>query len=88
MLDALRERLLEKPGLYLDELVVFIQDEFSVLVAESTISRALKSIGWSKKKARQVAEQRNPDLRDFYMHTISSFNPDQFLFVDESGCDK
>ena len=55
MLDALRERLLEKPSLYLNELMVFIHDEFNVLVTESTISRALKSIRWSKKKARQVA---------------------------------
>jgi transposase len=52
MLDTLREHLLEKPGLYLDELVVFIHNEFNVLVTESTISRALKSIGWSKKKTR------------------------------------
>jgi hypothetical protein len=56
MLDALRERLLEKPGLYLDQLVVFIQDDFNILVTKATISRALKSIGWSKKKARHVAE--------------------------------
>ena len=88
MLDALREHLLENPGLYLDELAVFIHDEFDVLVTESTISRALKSIRWSKKKAREVAEQRNPDLRDHYVHTITPLDYDQLLFVGESGCDK
>ena len=44
MLDALRELLLEEPGPYQDEMVVFLYDAFNVLVTASTISRALKSI--------------------------------------------
>ena len=44
MLDALRELLLEEPGPYQDEMVVFLLDEFNVLVTASTISCALKSI--------------------------------------------
>jgi transposase len=68
MLQVLRERLLEKPGLYLEEMALFIWDEFDVWVSLSCISRALKSIKWSKKTARRVAKERNPDLRDFYLH--------------------
>lgn len=45
MLDALREKLLEKPGMYQDEIVVFLYDESSVLLNASAVSRALKSIG-------------------------------------------
>jgi transposase len=52
MLDTLREYLLEKPDLYLNEMAVFLWDEFEVLVTKSSISRALSSIGWSKKAAR------------------------------------
>lgn len=44
ILDALCDRLLEKPGLYRDEIAVFLYDEFDVLVSLSGISRALKSI--------------------------------------------
>jgi transposase len=44
MLEALCEHLLEKPGLYLEEIAVFLWDEFDVLVSTSSISRALKSI--------------------------------------------
>jgi transposase len=62
MLDALREKLLEKPGMYQDELVVFLYDEFDVLVNVSAVSRALKSIGWTKKASRQIAKERNADL--------------------------
>jgi len=46
MLDMLLERLVEKPGLYQDEMAAFLFDEFNVLVTTSTINRALKSIGW------------------------------------------
>jgi transposase len=38
MIDTLRGRLLEKPDLYLDELVVFLSDEFNVLTTTSTVS--------------------------------------------------
>ncbi len=56
MLDALRERLLEKPGLYRDEMAVFLYDEFGILVTVSSISKALASTGWSKKATRHVAK--------------------------------
>jgi transposase len=79
MLDALREHLIGKPELYLDEMVVFLFDDFGVLVDASTVSRALKSISWSKKMMRQIAEERNADLRDFYLHTISAFPSYQLL---------
>ena len=49
MLEALHEYLLVKPGLCQDEMAVFLYDEFDILLSTSGISRALKSIGWSKK---------------------------------------
>jgi hypothetical protein len=36
MLDALCEHLLEKPGLYLDEMELFLWDEFEVSVSTSS----------------------------------------------------
>ena len=87
MLEALCEHLLEKPGLYLDEMELFLWDEFDVFVSTFSIRRALKSIGWNKKTIRRVAKGRNADLRDFYLHNISDFRSWQFVFVDESGCD-
>jgi len=88
MINALCDYLLEKPDLYLDEMVVFLWDEFHVLVTKSTISRRLSSVGWSKKTARQVAQEQNPDLRDFYLHNLSAFRSYHLVYVDESGCDK
>jgi transposase len=88
MLAALCDRLLEKPGLFRDEMAVFLYDEFDVLASVSSIGRALASIKWSKKKTRRIANERNADLRDFYLHKLSSFRSHQLVYVDESGCDK
>jgi len=88
MLDALREHLLEKPGLYQDEMAVFLYDEFGIHVRIPSISRALKSIGWTKKAIRQVAQERNKELRDYYLYNLSEFRSYHLVYVDESGCDK
>jgi transposase len=56
--------------------------------ASECISRALKREGWSNKKSKQQARERNPDLRDDYFHIISNYYSYQLLFVDETGCDK
>lgn len=88
MLEALCDRLLEKPTLYLDEMAVFLWDEFDIHVSACCIRKTLSSIGWSKKTVRQKAKERNQGLRDEYIHYISEFHSYQLVFVDESGCDK
>ena len=88
MMEALCEHLLEKPTLYQDEMALFLWDEFGKHVTIQSISRALASVGWSKKAARQIAKERNADLRDFYLHNLSTFRSYHLVFVDESGCDK
>jgi hypothetical protein len=40
MLAALCDRLIEKPRLYRDDMVVFLYDEFPILVSLTSISRA------------------------------------------------
>jgi transposase len=70
MLKALCEHLIEKPDLYLDEMAMFLWDEFKISVTTSSIWRALAPHGWSKKIARQKARQRNADLRDYYLPSL------------------
>lgn len=87
---AMREAILEYlrvwPDRYLDELVVYLADEFDILVSESTICRELKRAGWSKKKNRQEAQQRDAGVRDSYIYNMSAIHPSRIVFVDESGC--
>jgi hypothetical protein len=88
MLNALCEYLLEKPSLYQDEIVLFLLDEFKTLVTPFSIGRALASISWTKKTIRRIAKRRNADLRDLYLYNTSHIHSWQYVFVDESGCDK
>jgi transposase len=88
MLDALCDHLLEKPGLYQSEMILFLLDEFDILVTPSSIGRVLRSKGWTKKQIRRSANGRNADLRDYYLYRISTLCPEHFVFVDESGYDK
>lgn len=47
--DGLLQKLIEKPGMYLDEMAAWLFDEFGINVCEQTISKELRGIGWSKK---------------------------------------
>ena len=85
---VLFDHLHEHPGLYQDEMIVFLWDEFEVLVSKWSIRRALQECGWSKKNMRRVSREQNADLRDLYHHRMSEFCSYHLVFVDESGCDK
>jgi transposase len=88
MLEALRTHLRAQPGLYQDEIARLLRREFDIAVSQASISRALKSMRWSKKTVRQVAQEQNADLQDYYLHKVSQFRSYQLVFIDESGCDK
>lgn len=88
MQAALRNILTEQPDLYRDELVEYFYREFGRRVSERSIGRALHSIGWTRKTIRRIAQQRDDDLRDLYLHTIAQYKSYQLVFVDESGCDR
>lgn len=55
--QALLEYLKEWPTAYQDEMAWFLWDEFELTIDESTISRALKWLGWNRKKAVYIAKQ-------------------------------
>lgn len=59
MLEALRDRLLEKPTLYLDDIAIFLWDEFALQATKASISRALRTKGWSEKTAQLKAQARH-----------------------------
>ena len=73
ILSVLRNHLLKKPEIYQDEIVLFLLDEFEVLVIPFSISRALASVGWSKKTTYRITQERNADLRDLYLYNLSNF---------------
>jgi transposase len=88
IVDALLEHLQVEPDLYFHEMVDFVWKQFHVHVNVSSIRRALASRKWSRKKMGRVARVQNADLRDLYLHNTSHIRSWQYVFVDESGCDK
>lgn len=52
------------------------------------ISKALKKAKWLKKCTQNVARERNPDLRDEYIHKILFLRSEQLVFIDKTGVDK
>lgn len=88
MLEASFELLDEQPDLYLDDIAEFLLIEYDCRVSLSTISRTLRSNGWTKKIPRRRAGEQSQDLRDAYQYKLAFLNPKKLIFVDESGCDK
>jgi hypothetical protein len=69
-------------------MVAILWKKFKVVVTIYSIARALNSIKWTKKKIRNIVAARNADLRDFYRHNTAGIHSNQYIFVDESGCDE
>jgi transposase len=87
MLESLLQHLGPDSDRYLEEMVAYFWKEFGVVTTKSSISRTLRSVGWSKKNIRRVAKERSSELRNFYLYKLSSFHSYQVVYVDESGCD-
>ncbi|KAF6783011.1 hypothetical protein CSOJ01_15943 [Colletotrichum sojae] len=88
MQKALCDELTKQPSMYRCEMADFLHCNFGIRISERSIGRTLQSIGWTRKTIRRIAQQRDDDLRDHYLHRISQYQSYQLVFVDESGCDR
>ena len=82
---ALLDYLEERSTAYLDEMRFFIFDAFDILADESTISRELKRLDFSRTKCRRIVAQRCQDLRDHWMQRLVEWRGDQLVYLDESA---
>lgn len=87
VLTALLDRLLFKPDMYLDEMSEYYWNRYGLHASEASLRRSLKTCAWTRKKNRRIAQERESDLRDTYLHELSQYKFNQLVFVDESGCD-
>jgi len=89
MLEALYAPLLEESGMYQDETVEFLHEEFRALVTLPSVERAPKKMmGWTKKTTRRLAPECLVVLRDFFFHGLTEFSTCHLILIDDSGCDK
>ena len=80
--------ILENTGIYLRELQWRFHDRFGVNISASTICRTLRRMGCSRRVIRYIALQRSDELRAQFMAEMSIYDPDMFIWIDESGCDR
>ena len=82
-LEALLEYQRQKPWLYQDELARYLREEWEIDVHKSTICRALKKAGISRKKAQRIGPQ-SETLRVAWQAFASEVKAEQLVFIDET----
>ena len=77
--------IVDKPSIYLSELQAKLCDVTGTIVHESTICRTIHRLGFTRKKIEHIAFQRSDDLRAQFMSSVSIYDPNSLIWVDESG---
>jgi transposase len=77
------EHLRQQPWLYLPEMARFLKEEWEIEVHRSTIGRALKKAGISRKKGQRIGP-RSEELRVAWQAFASQVKAEQLVFIDES----
>ena len=80
--------LLDNPALYLSEVCQKVKQAMGIDVSPSTVCRIIRAHGLTRKKIRQVALQRSVEQRGRFIAEVGFFSVDQFVWVDETGCDR
>ncbi|KAK3703424.1 hypothetical protein QZH41_014259 [Actinostola sp. cb2023] len=84
----IRRVIEDNPELYLDEVQSWLEYLTGEVYALQTLSRCLRRMGLTVKKLHIFARQRNEYMRAEFRRFVSQFQPNQFLFVDESSKDE
>lgn len=79
--------IMECPTSCLHEVCHEIQQITGSSVSESTVCRVLRRHGFTRKKVRAIVLQRSEYLRAMFMAEVLLYNRDQFVWIDETGCD-
>ena len=87
MKKYLCDQLTDDPELHVEEMVQMLLEKFDVKVSPSAVVRSLKD--WPRKKMRRIAQQRDEDLRDYYLYRLAKLNVHSFqiIYFDEAATD-
>ena len=80
--------LLDNPALYLNEVCQKLFDVTNIMVSVPTMCRIIQRHGFTRKKIQQIASQRCIQFRSEFMAEVLLYKREQFVWIDESGCDK
>lgn len=80
--------VLENPGIYLREIQSKVEHLTGSDLSLSTICHLLQKQHFSRKKMKLIATQRDEFTRAIYAAEVSLYNPEMFIFLDETGSDR
>ena len=80
--------VLENPGIYLREIQSKVEHLTGSDLSLSTICHLLQEQHFSRKKKKLIARQRDEFTRAIYAAEVSLYNPEMFIFLDETGSDR
>lgn len=69
----------------LEEITLFMWEQFGVQITNSTLSRLLKRLGWSYKVAKTVNPQRSKPLRAAWRVKRLGWSNNRLVFLDETA---
>ncbi|KAF8799510.1 hypothetical protein BYT27DRAFT_7050612, partial [Phlegmacium glaucopus] len=76
-----------RPDWFLDELADLLRENRFISVHFSTILRELSRVGYSVKKLKQIAAERNEDKRAEFVYRMAAYTREQLGFLDETSKD-
>ena len=74
--------------MYLDEMGIWLYQQYTIHVSDSTISRVLKREKISWKVLLCLAAERNATLRADWLARLTAWEPEWIMFVDESAANE
>ena len=85
---VLVQLILDKPGVYLNELQHKLAVTDGVEVCTATIWRTLtRGLGFTHKRIKHLPMQRSNKARVEFMAEISAYDPAMLVWLDETGSD-
>ena len=76
------------PTLYLSDITQKVYEITGVAISSATVCRLLGRHGFTRKKVKQVALQRNCEFRGAFIANVLLYTREMFVWVDETGSDR
>jgi transposase len=77
-----------RPDWFLDELADLLHENRFISIHFSTILRELSRAGYSVKKLKRIAAERNEDKRAEFVYRMAEYTQEQLGFLDETSKDE
>ena len=82
------QTLIHTPAVFLHEIQSQLYNSTGKWIHPSTICRTIHKHKFTRKKVQTIALQRSEEARITFIAEISAYNPDMFIWVDETGSDR